>query len=560
MVEVRKGFVRTTRGEVHFRYGGRGPLLVMLHDSPRSSALHAPNIEWLGERCTVLAPDTPGYGNSTPLADPLEIPHYAAALAEALGALGIGRCALYGFHTGAKIALHVAAAHPERVAVALLDGLALPEEPPDEDFLGRYLPALTPSADGSHLASIWTRILDFHRSFPWFERTGASRLQLDLPDDRRLHEYATDVLMAGRHWSDAYRAALRYRAGPTVGQLRTPAVYMAREDDVLVGSLDRLPAPLPAGGRIARLPAGDPLAWRRTILDSVAAARSVDRGFNPPPASADGQGQRYVELPAGQQIRLRVLGDGGGAANTPVLMLHDSPGAAVDLLPLAGRLGQDRRVVLPDLPGTGESQPLASPTLGAFANALAELLERLELAVVDVYAEGLAGPLALALASTRAGVVRRLVLDGMPVVRARERRAMALQYAPALRVDRFGSQLHALWHQVREAEFSWPWFSRAGAAARTRDPRIDAERLEAILVELMKQPERYGDAARAAIDASVRTIAATVRQPTLLLHDPDDPRMARAAYVAGKLEAATLERRPGDLNGVARWCREFLAT
>lgn len=113
MVVLGKGFVTVPHGQVHFRYGGRGPVVVMLHDSPRSSVLHAPNIEWLGEHCTVIALDTPGYGNSTPLPQPQpEIPDFAAALAATLTAMGIDRCALYGFHTGSKIALQFAVDHP----------------------------------------------------------------------------------------------------------------------------------------------------------------------------------------------------------------------------------------------------------------------------------------------------------------------------------------------------------------------------------------------------------------------------------------------------------------
>lgn len=559
MVHVKKGFVRTAVGEVHFRYGGRGPVLVMLHDSPRSSVLHAPNIEWLAERCTVIAPDTPGYGNSAPLGGALQIGDFAAALGAVLSALGVGRCALYGLHTGAKIALHFAAEHPDRVAVALLDGLALPVSPPDEPFLREYLPVVGPAADGSHLAQTWSRILDFHRWHPWFERTAATRVALDLPDDRRLHEYATDVLMAGAHWPDAYRAALRYDARPTLARLRVPTLFMARENDVLYRCLDALPQPLPAGGRIERLPA-EPLAWRRTILDAVASAPGVDAAFTPPEPGPPSAGQRYVELPHGQ-MRVRVLGPpraAGAAGAAPLLLLHDAPGAAVELLPLAERLAADRLVLLPDLPGVGESDPLPAPTAGAYATALAELLERLALAPVDVGAIGLAGPLALALAATRASLVRRLVLDGLPVVRARERRSMSRQYAPPVRPDRFGSQLHTFWHQLRDAEFSWPWFARAGDAARLREPCLAADRLQAVLVELMKQPERYGDAARAGIDASVRTIAAAVRQPTLLLHDPADLRSARAPYVAAKLHSARLERRAPHDDGLAGTCRAFL--
>ncbi len=241
MTPVLKGFVAVPHGQVHFRYGGSGPVVVMLHDSPRSSVLHAPNIEWLGEHFTVIALDTPGYGNSTPLPQPAPtIEDFADALADTLGALGIERCALYGFHTGAKIALQFAADHPERVSLAVLDGLALPAETASAEYLERYLQPFEPTADGSYLARQWTRILDFHRYYPWFAPSAATRVRMPLPGDASLHEYATDVFMAGPHWVDAYRAALSYAAGPVIATLRSRTVFMCREDDVLYGFARRI--------------------------------------------------------------------------------------------------------------------------------------------------------------------------------------------------------------------------------------------------------------------------------------------------------------------------------
>jgi len=266
----------------------------MLHDSPRSSVLHAPNIEWLGEHFTVIALDTPGYGNSTPLPQSAPtIEDFADALAATLNALGIERCALYGFHTGAKIALQFAVDHPERVSLAVLDGLALPAETASAEYLERYLQPFEPTADGSYLARQWTRILDFHRYYPWFAPSEATRVRMPLPGDASLHEYATDVFMAGPQWVDAYRAALSYAAGPVIATLRSRTVFMCREDDLLYGSLDALPQPRRAqagrhaahGGLVAAKAICD--ARRRT---GAAALREPDpRAIAGPPARCAGR-------------------------------------------------------------------------------------------------------------------------------------------------------------------------------------------------------------------------------------------------------------------------------
>jgi pimeloyl-ACP methyl ester carboxylesterase len=68
-------------------------------------------------------------------------------------------------------------------------------------------------------------------------------------------------------------------------------------------------------------------------------------------------------------------------------MLHDLPGSAAALEPLGARMAQDRSVLMPDLPGCGESDALALPTAAGYAEALLGCLDRLRLDAVDVYAE-----------------------------------------------------------------------------------------------------------------------------------------------------------------------------
>lgn len=558
MTAILKGFVGVPHGQVHFRYGGRGPVVVMLHDSPRSSVLHASNIEWLGEHFTVIALDTPGYGNSTPLpqAQP-EIADFAAALEAALTALGIERCALYGFHTGSKIALQFAADHPERAALTILDGLALPAEPASPDYLRQYLMPFEPVADGSHLVKQWSKVLDFHRWFPWFAKSAATRMALDLPDDLDLHEYATDMFMAGRHWTGAYGAALRHLAAPNIPRLRSRTVFMSREDDVLYGFLDALPQPLPASCSVERIPPQTP-AWRTRLHELLRQAELPRAQWQPPrapatPASRD-ERQTYVDLVHGQ-IRVRLRGSGG----VPLLMLHDAPGGSCSLSPLATALGRDRLTIAPDLPGLGESNPLPYPSLGSYVTALAELLEQLDCGTVDVFAEGLGTCFAVALAAHHPQVVRRLALDGLPLVRSKERRLFARHYCPPLLPDRHGTHLLRAWHQLRDAEASWPWFDRSAAAARKHDPDLDPERMHANLVEIMKRLPSYGDAARAALEAAVRDIVKGVRQPALLFDCADDVRYAGTRRAARYMGDARTQPRPADVAARAEILREFFA-
>jgi pimeloyl-ACP methyl ester carboxylesterase len=543
MVALHKGFVTVPHGQVHFRYGGRGPVVAMLHDSPRSSVLHVPNIEWLGEHFTVIALDTPGYGNSTPLplAHP-EIADFADSLAATLVALGIDRCALYGFHTGAQIALQFAVDHADRAALTILDGLALPTEEAHAEYLERYLLPFEPAADGSHLAQQWSKVLDFHRYFPWFAQSAATRLPIALPDDLDLHEYATDLFMAGSHWTDAFGAALRHLSGPNIPRLRSPTVFMCRTDDLLCGFLDQLPQPLPAGCSVERIPPQLP-AWRTRVLELLKRAALPRTQWRPPrPVAATGthsERQAYVDLVHGQ-IRVRLRGSGG----VPLLMLHDAPGASGTMRPLAESIGNERLIIAPDLPGLGESHPLPYPSLGSYVTALVELLEQLDCGPVDVFAEGLGACFAIALAAHHPQLVRRLALDGLPMVRSKERRLYARHYCPPLAPDRHGTHLQRIWQQMRDAEASWPWYDRSAAAARKHDPDFDPQRMHAILVEVMKRMPSYGDAARAALEAAVREILRGVQQPVLLFDVADDVRYAATRRAARYLVDARIVPRP----------------
>ncbi|HEX7373962.1 MAG TPA: alpha/beta fold hydrolase, partial [Steroidobacteraceae bacterium] len=401
MANVRKGCVDVPQGEVHFRYGGSGPTVVLLHDSPRSSVVHVPNIEWLGEHFTVLALDTPGHGLSSPLPiDHPTIPDYSRALGDALTALGIERCAIYGHHNGAKIALQFAVDAPQRAALTIVDGLSLPVQMPEEDYLRQYLQSFAPTPEGDHIVRQWCRNLDIHRYYPWFTRDAGSRVARDLPDDRELHEYATDVFMASEHWPGAYGAALRHAALPVIAHLRSPTVIMCRQGDLLYEHLDRLPLAMPNGCRVARV-ADAPGAWRSQLLAALSDRTSaVASGWQAPPAQATAsvhwRRHRYVNHLHGQ---VRVGLRGSATSQAPTLLLHDLPGTPRQLDGLAAELATDRLVVTLELPGLGESDPLPSPTLGAYVSVIDETLEALGCENVDVVAEGLGAAFACALAA-----------------------------------------------------------------------------------------------------------------------------------------------------------------
>jgi pimeloyl-ACP methyl ester carboxylesterase len=552
-IVVRKRYLDLAHGQVHYRVGGRGPPVVLLHDSPRSSIMHLPQFQWLGQRFTVFALDTPGYGNSTPLpADPAAtIADFGSALGEALRALDIAPCPVYGFHTSSKIALDLASRADTPLSAAILDGLSLPPGPPDEDFIRRYMKPFAVAADGSHLAAQWSKVLDFHRFFPWFAHSAATRLEMALPDDGHLHTYCMDTLMAGAAWSSAYAAAMRYPARAAIGQLRVPVAFACRSDDVLYRYLDELPDPLPAGCQLLRIGAGQ-AEWRDRIGERLAAFAGPGQAHTSArPASAS---HDYLDH-LGGQLHVHRHGQGTGV---PLVMLHDLPGSSASLQPLAEAIAAHRPVLRIDLPGCGESDALPGAALGAYADVLLECLAQAALESVDVYAEHLAVPLALELARREGSCVRRLVLDGVPPLSAGQRAAIGARYCPSLLPRRDGTHLLAAWHLLRDREFSWPWFERGIEAVRRRAPALEPAQLHAMTVDVLKQPAHYGEAAQAALAAPFEDWLAGIAQPVLLLGDEVDVRDRELAAVAGRFRKGRPAARSTTAPEQARLLRDFL--
>jgi pimeloyl-ACP methyl ester carboxylesterase len=157
MALIRKRFAQVDDRIVHYRVAGRGIPVVLLHESPRSSRSLIPLLKKLGRQFRVIAPDTPGYGDSAAL--PGEFPQlseFVTVLARFLDVIGVQKCVLYGSHTGGSIAAEFAERYPMRVSGLILDGFAIFTDAEKQDMVENYLPPFEPKWDGSHVTSLWS--------------------------------------------------------------------------------------------------------------------------------------------------------------------------------------------------------------------------------------------------------------------------------------------------------------------------------------------------------------------------------------------------------------------
>ena len=197
--------------QTHYRSRGSGVPLVMLHPSPLSSAFLQPMIEVMPEGVAAIAPDTPGYGASDPLAEPGEdLSGYVAWLKDFIAASGHERVGIYGSATGAQIAIEFARAWPDAALFLVLDNAAHFTAAERQAMLARYFPDLHPRKDGAHLRTAWEMVTALWQWFPWYEQDEAHRVgAADAVPAEALQAFVLDHLHAGPDYARAYRAALK---------------------------------------------------------------------------------------------------------------------------------------------------------------------------------------------------------------------------------------------------------------------------------------------------------------------------------------------------------------
>lgn len=255
---------------------------------------------------------------------------------------------------------------------------------------------------------------------------------------------------------------------------------------------------------------------------------------------------------------------GWGRPGIPLVMLHASPGSALMLQPLLAELGAARRVVATDTLGNGDSAPPAqiSPTIAYFADAHLRALGALGIDRFDLYGSHTGANIACEIAIAHPDRVRRLILDGVSLYTADERADMLANYAPGVTIDQNGTQLHWIWHFVRDVYLFWPWYRRDAAHRRTLG-LPSADDLHDKVVEVLKAARTYHIPYRAAIAYDKEPRLPLVRTPTLLACAETDMFMeyferARALMPGAETAVTCGTGSPAALAATARQFAAFL--
>ena len=398
-----------TGRRVHYRRCGTGPVLLMVHQSPRSSAEYeALMLKW-GEHFTCIAPDSPGFGQSDPLPGSPEINEFADGLIEFMDALGVERCPAYGFHSGGIILVTALKRHPERFEALAVGGYAIWTEDEMRLFGERYLPEFHPSDYGEHLTWLWNRMLEQSWVFPWFDTREEARLSVAHADVPRVAQAVSEMLDAGTAYQAGYGAVLRApRDIPAVDADVPPCLITAYNGDPLQAHIDRL-GEMPAGWRAEKVAtAADHQNASLAFLKEQASERETQ------PLAEDAQ-EGWLEIGDGL---IHWKGTKGGR-----LVLH---GPAEELAePAQGEIAID-------VPGHGQSSDFA------------DIKGAIEAAAAALQASEILWP------SAPAGDPAQLYPDMTP--------------------DRFGQYLQRAWAAARGEAFFSPWYEASASHAIPLDP------------------------------------------------------------------------------------------
>jgi pimeloyl-ACP methyl ester carboxylesterase len=170
---MNRDYCDTRSGQVYYESEGKGEALICLHDFDSSSWEFQNVMPLLARKFRVIAIDCLGFGISDPAPEKWHrIEDWAKSTLEFMDALKIRKAHLFGHHTGSKIALETAAAHPERVNRLILSGCGA--------FDANTRRAYDPKA-------------------PWPERVQATTLKERTADFDKTHASPPEIPVSGLH-------------------------------------------------------------------------------------------------------------------------------------------------------------------------------------------------------------------------------------------------------------------------------------------------------------------------------------------------------------------------
>lgn len=230
-MNIERAFINISEGQAHYRYNSvfdsnKTPL-VLIHMSPVASGFLEPLMNELGQSRKIIAPDTLGNGDSSPLkmAKP-EIPNFADGLSRILDKLQITCAHFYGVRTGGMIASELAIKEPERVKSLIIDEVMVKAPSGDLAESAQNIGEKCPDINmfGSQFIWAWHVMRDHAIYHPWWDRYSENRIKMNLHSPDVLHSHTIELLKAIRTFHFSYNAAQRWPRNERLRLIKVPTM------------------------------------------------------------------------------------------------------------------------------------------------------------------------------------------------------------------------------------------------------------------------------------------------------------------------------------------------
>lgn len=223
---MKRAYVDTPEGQVHYRIVGKGEPLLLLHKVGLSSDQYTEMLPILGRNYLAIAIDLLGCGNSDQPPLKYRLEDYAQNIIHAMDALHITSTNVVGHLLGASLAVEMAAIYPERVdKVVLCSCINLePElyEKMANEFRDKHMVF---KEDGSHLTDLWTsKYRMFHAP------TSLENIQ------RTVVDYLRSGL--GIRADDLHRALFEWDIQPKLSMIKSPVLLLYSRGDSELSQLE----------------------------------------------------------------------------------------------------------------------------------------------------------------------------------------------------------------------------------------------------------------------------------------------------------------------------------
>lgn len=217
----------------------------------------------------------------------------------------------------------------------------------------------------------------------------------------------------------------------------------------------------------------------------------------------------------------------------PLFCFHMSPGSSRMYGGILARMGTDRLAIAPDTIGFGESDPPPEPkAIEDFTQGMAELMDTLGIAQVDLLGMHTGSKIAVELARQRPQQVRRVAIYGAACFTDEELAAFREEFA-GVPLSEDGSHLKTRW------DLYWKY----------RGPNMGVDLVQRELAESLRAGEKYSWGHRASFAYNMGERITAVTQPVLVLTAATDDLYRQSLRAPALLQNGKLIDLPADRFG-----------